>query len=118
MNKLDELICLKHLVKSILETDTRARNNECFLYFRVLTEVAKVKDIDINNMAVADFILSMPVLGFPSFECIGRTSRKVKKECPELSASDDVKAKRAEDEAAVRAFAKLDDKFQEVWNYG
>lgn len=115
MAKLNELISLKSLVKSILEADTRARNNECFLYFRVLGEVAKVKHIDINNMAVADFILNMPFLGFPSFECIGRTSRKIKKEYPELSASDDVKAKRAEDEAAVRQFAKINDEFREVW---
>lgn len=108
MNKIDELISLKHLVKSILETDTRARNNECFLYFRVLNEVARIKDIDIDNMHITDFILSMPVLGFPSFECIGRTSRKVKTEHPELQADEEIKAKRAEDEAAVRQFAKME----------
>ena len=40
---------------------------------------------------------------------------QIKKEYPELSASDDVKAKRAEDEAAVRQFAKINDEFREVW---
>lgn len=107
MNKTDKLINLKKIVKSILESDTRARNNECFLYFRVLSEVARIKDVDLDNMRVADFILTMPCNGFPSFECIGRTSRKVKAENPELSASDDVKAKREEDEAAFRQFAKM-----------
>ena len=108
MSKLNELVSLKHLVKSILESDTRARNNECFLYFRVLSEVARIKEVNLDDMKVADFILNMPFNGFPSFECIGRTARKVKKEHPELSASEAVKAKRAEDEAAVRLFAKME----------
>ena len=55
------------LVKAILEQDKRCRNSDSFLYFKVLSVVAKRKGIDIDDMTVPYFLLNLHGTAFTPF---------------------------------------------------
>lgn len=106
MSKAKELSTYTGLVKSILETDTQARNSDSFLYLKVLQHIADEKDIWLNGLTVPDFLMSMNLFGFPGFETIRRTRQKIQEKFPELSANDTVQGFREENEKDFRDFAR------------
>lgn len=95
----------KALVKSILETDQRARNSDNYLYLRVLNNISAMNGADYNDIPVAEFLLNMDRLGVPPFESVRRSRQKVQEEFPHLAASAEVQGFRVENEKEYRAFA-------------
>lgn len=81
-----DLDTLQKLVEEILETDTKARGDDAWLYL----QVCKVKNLD----AVAQpFYIVMQMtkeLGLPTFDSISRIRRKVQMEHEELKPSKQV----------------------------
>lgn len=106
MNKKRELISIKAMVKSLLEQESVCRNSDNFLYFRVISKVAEQKGIDLNNVSILSFLLTMSEQGFPPFESVRRSRQWVQEYYPELSSIERIKAKRKENEAVFRNFAR------------
>ena len=102
---MNDLKTTSALVKSILEQDERCRNSDSFLYFKVLSVVAKEKNIDIVNMSVPCFLLQFHGVFFPPFETVRRNRQKIQAAHPELAACEVVQGFRAENEAQYRAYA-------------
>lgn len=96
---------IKALVKSILETDQRARNSDNYLYLRVLNTISAMNGADYADIPVAEFLQNMDRLGVPPFESVRRSRQKVQEECPHLAACEAVQGFRVENEKEYRAFA-------------
>lgn len=94
------------LVKAILEQDKRCRNSDSFLYFKVLSVVAKRKGIHLESMTVPYFLLNLHGTAFPPFESVRRSRQKVQEHHPELAACEAVAEYRAENESAMREYAR------------
>lgn len=94
------------LVKSILEQDKQCRNSDSLLYLKVLTEVGKQKEIDIEKMSIPYFLLNLHGAGFPGFETVRRTRQKLQQHHPELAASEAVEGFRADNEKMFLGYAR------------
>lgn len=92
------------LVKSILEQDKKCRNSDSFLYLKVLSAVAKQKEIDLEKMTVPYFLLNLHGAGLPPFESVRRARQKIQATFPELAACEAVEGFRAENEREFRAY--------------
>lgn len=103
---MNELKNTTALVKTILEQDKRCRNSDSFLYFRVLSVVAKQKGITLDFMTVPDFLLNFHGRHFPPFESVRRARQKIQEHNPELAACEAVEGFRMENEADFRAYAR------------
>lgn len=103
---MNELKNTTALVKSILEQDKRCRNSDSFLYFRVLSVVAKQKGITLDFMTVPDFLLNFHGSHFPPFESVRRARQKIQEHNPELAACEAVEGFRMENEADFREYAR------------
>ena len=101
------MIRISNMVKKLLEDDERCRNSDSYLYLQVVKDTAAMKGIDLRNVTVPDFLLSMGDV-FPPFETVRRTRQKVQQHSPELFANERVEAFRAENEKAFREFARCE----------
>lgn len=106
LNKKYELITIKKLVKNILEQDAMSRNSDSYLYLKVICKIAEIKKFDLNVVSVTDFLSNMSKWGFPPFESVRRARQWVQEHYPELSSTERIKAKRKENEAVFRNFAR------------
>ena len=106
MNDAKKLYQTTKLVKGILERDERARNNEGWLYLRVLRIIGELKGLDVETMTIPYFLLHMKDLGFPGFETVRRSRQKLQEKNEELRACADVEAMRKLNEEAYRIYAK------------
>ena len=105
MDLLKNLYYTNKIVKEILEEDEHARNSDSYLYLKVLYFIGQAKDIDVNAMSIADFIMYRKEYGFPSYKTVCRTRRKIQAGHPELAAVDDVEAQRKINERVYRDYA-------------
>lgn len=103
---MNELKTVAQLVKVILEENKQCRNSDSYLYLKVLEVYGKRYGVDINEMSVAFFLLTMRENGFPAFETVRRTRQKVQAEFPELCACDQVKGMRMVNETEYRQYAR------------
>ena len=94
------------LVAELLIQNEQCRNSDSYLYLKVLSVMARHKGINIYEMSVPVFLLTMKENGFPPFETVRRARQKIQAEHPDLAACESVKEFRAENEAKYRAFAR------------
>lgn len=94
------------LVQAILEEDPQARNSDSYLYLRVLNTVAEKEHIDLNEIHVIDFLLTLHKSPFPPFESVRRTRQKIQEKYPHLSPCKAVEELRAENEEAFLEYAR------------
>lgn len=106
VNKKNELITTKALVKSILEQDPATRNSDSYLYLKVIHEIAIQKAIDLSRISIMDYLSNMTMWGFPPFESVRRARQNLQQFNPELSSNNTVQAFRTENEAVFRKFAR------------
>lgn len=102
---MNELKNVTKLVKTILKADERARNNDSFLYLRVLEYYASNNGIDLKRATVEWFFQNRDGWGFPPPESVRRARQKLQAKHPELAACDRVQEKRMEKEREYRAYA-------------
>lgn len=103
---MNDLNSIKALVHSLLVQDERCRNNDGFLYLRVLFTYATKNEINLDAMAIPDFLLHHHGKDFPIFESVRRARQKVQAANPDLAACEAVQEYRAENEEKYRAFAR------------
>ena len=103
---MTDLLTTAKLVETILEQDTRARNSDSFLFFRVIGVISLDKGIDLNKVPITVFLLKHSEWGFPGFETVRRTRQKVQAKRPELAASERVQGFRAVNEIVFHDYAK------------
>lgn len=108
MGKRTELKYIKSIVKDILETDQQARNNDNYLYSKVIEYIADQKQLcpPLSDIDILHYLNHMKDYGFPPFESVRRSRQKAQAEFPELSANKTVAAHRAENEETFRQFAR------------
>lgn len=95
--KLKELKQTKKIVERLLITEPLTRNSDSFLYMRVLQEVAKLKNQDVEmvmRMPVSMFLINQKALGYPPFESVRRARQKLQQEFPDLKACEEVEKER------------------------
>lgn len=102
---MNELKNVTELVKIILKADARARNNDSFLYLRVLEYYACNNGIDLKRATVEWFFQNRDGWGFPPPESVRRARQKLQAKYPDLAACDRVQEKRMEKEREYRAYA-------------
>lgn len=102
---MNDLKTTTKLVKAILEADEQARNNDGYLYFKVLDVCGKRDGIDYIAMTIRDFLPCVNSLNVPNSETVRRTRQKIQAAFPELAACDEVEAMRAAQEYEYRAYA-------------
>lgn len=103
---MNDLKTTKALVHSILVQDEKARNNDSYLYFRVINTIADRADIDLNAIPVTDFLLNKSRYPFPPFETVRRNRQILQAKFPDLAACKEVEEVRAENEQVVRDFVR------------
>lgn len=89
-------------VKTILEKNTDARNDDMVLYLALCNVCLK----DAGAMPLAEIMTQHKYLGLPSFESVSRTRRKLQAKYPELAGSRHAQKLRATGEKAYRKYAK------------
>lgn len=88
------------IVEEILIEDSKARNSDKYLYFKVLKRVMP----DSLDLSVRDFLL---YADSPSFETIRRVRQKVQEKNPSLKACKEVQVMRNKLETQYRVFARF-----------
>lgn len=94
MNDLDTLY---NVVKTILENDVKARENDMFLYL----QVCKLKNMDAVAKPFYIVMQKAKELGLPAYESVSRARRKVQEEYEELKPCKAVQDARKEYEQIV-----------------
>ena len=102
---MTDLKAISAIVKSILSQDVASRNDDNYLYLRVLQTISSRKGIDLQSMTVPAFLMGMKRYGLPGFETVRRSRQKVQADNPELAGSEAVRRKRSKQETVYREFA-------------
>ncbi len=103
---------ITRIVQTILEKDKKARNDDNYLYLRVICTVAvlnhtaEIYGVNVSQMTVTEFFLSAKTLKIPGFETVRRARQKVQAKFPELSGNEETTEARAECETVFREYAK------------
>jgi hypothetical protein len=103
---MKDLKSTKALVQYILENNPKSRNSDSYLYLLVLEILANEHKIDLSKITISQFLSNLSESVFPPFESVRRSRQKVQKECPWLSACEEVNVLREENEEAFREFAR------------
>lgn len=103
---MSKLKTTEALVKSILEKDARTRNNDNFLYLKVLDELDSERGTNIVGMNVVAFLSCQSELDIPSFKTVERCRRKIARSNPELAGNSEVEAFREVKETEFREYAR------------
>lgn len=99
---MEQLSTIEDNVKSILEQDEDARNDDMTLYLRVCDTYVK----DMGNAPFATVMLQYKLFGLPTFESVSRTRRKLQRQNPELLGSTRVQKQREMLEQVYRKYSK------------
>ena len=103
---MEELRTTTNIVKYILESDERARNNDGYLYFKVLDFCGHRDGINYIQMTVHDFLPHVNSMGVPNSETVRRTRQKIQQHHPNLAPCDAVKENRHKNEEKFRVYAR------------
>ena len=103
---MNDLKTTTKLVKAILEEDNQARNNDGYLYFKVLDACGKRDGIDYISMTIREFLPHVNSLNVPNSETVRRTRQKVQQHHPELAANKTVARMRMIQETEFWQYAR------------
>lgn len=106
MKKLKQLRQVKKIVTKILEQDTRARNDDGYLYVRVIEEFEKVLGLFASDVALCVFLTDPMFRCFPGFETVRRSRQSVQASRCDLASDKRIEKLRKELEPEYRLFAK------------
>ena len=98
---MTDILSVEGIVKSILQKDKKARNNDALLYLKVCKAI-RPKACKLPF----DVVMSQRnELGLPNYETVGRARRKLQAEDESLKADTSVKEARAEREKEFKNYA-------------
>lgn len=98
---MEQLETIEANVKSVLEQDEDARNDDMTLYLRVCDVYVK----DMGDVPFATVMLQYKLFGLPNFESVSRIRRKLQKQNPELLGSTRIQKQRTRQEQLYRKYA-------------
>ena len=102
MSKEKEIRKTAKVVREILETDEKARNNDDYLIFSVCTAM----NPKCAGLSFETVMMNRKELGLPVFETIRRTGQRTREMNPELAGNDVAEAARDLSEEVFRDYAK------------
>lgn len=103
MVNVEQLKTIKSIVYNVLKEFPETRNNDAVLYVRICSLI----DERVLQKPFSYVLIHSQELGFPNYESVGRTRRKLQEEHPELQADENAKEIREHNEIAYREFARL-----------
>lgn len=98
---VDKLKRYEDIVKPILVSDVRAREDDWYLYGKVLYTLYP----ELETIPKHDLFLWHKQLGLPSYESVTRTRRRLQRKYPDL-ASERVRQKRLEEQEVYKEYAR------------
>lgn len=96
------IINVAKIVKTVLEKNVDARNDDDLMYLKVCNSIAG----EVSGMTVATFLLHRRELGLPCMESCRRARQKIQAAFPELRPDDDTANYRLLEEERYRDFAR------------
>ena len=93
------------LVKNLLINEPDTRNSDDVLYRRVIETVGDARGLDVSRIPVTAFFSYGASEGFPSYETVSRTRRKLQATYPELEGCEVVLYERAMLEQDYKRYA-------------
>lgn len=96
------------LVKEILESDEQSRNDDNYLYYRVIEYHCEHHGITAVTLTVPNMLLGLKEI-LPPFESVRRARQKVQALHPELAACRKVDLMRYENKQMYLDFARSDE---------
>ena len=102
MKKLNELRKTTKVVERILEKDTRARNDDAYLYLLVVREFNR----DAPDYSLEMFLTDPMFKYIPCFETVRRSRQRIQELRPELASDKRIEKLRREQEQDYIAFAR------------
>lgn len=103
---MKSLYKLTELVENLLTKFPDTRNSDNLLYYYVIKDIGRSKNVDIDNMSLPMFLLHMKDYGLPSIESVGRARRKCVEKNPKLAGSETVQVGRELKETEYRRYAR------------
>ena len=97
-----KLLKLEDIVKPILEESNASRNDDFYLYYKVLEKLNPA----VNDFTLSTVLISHNDLNMPSYESVSRVRRKLQSKYPEL-ASERVKKRRMKEIETYKEYAKI-----------
>lgn len=108
MKTLNELQDTTAIVQKLLIEKPETRNSDGILYVKVLEYISKQLGVlfPFQQYTVEHIFANTATLPVPPFETVRRSRQKLQRAFPELAATERIRRKRADKEAAFRAYAK------------
>lgn len=108
MKTLNELQDTTAIVQKLLIEYPETRNSDGILYIKVLDYISKQLDVSLpfQDYPIKMVFSSTLLLPVPPFETVRRSRQKLQRAFPELAATERIRQKRADKEAAFRAYAR------------
>ncbi len=108
METFKELQDTTAIVQKLLIEKPATRNSDGILYVKVLEYISKQLGMvfPFQQYTVESIFASTLTLPVPPFETVRRSRQKLQRQYPELAATERIRRKRADKEAAFRAYAK------------
>lgn len=108
MKTLNELHDTTAIVQKLLIEKPETRNSDGILYVKVLEYISKQLGVSLpfQDYPVKMVFSSTMLLPVPPFETVRRSRQKLQRAFPELAATERIRRKKADKEAAFRAYAK------------
>ena len=103
---MTNLKTVMNVVQHIMENDKQSRNDDDYLYLKVLELYGKAKGVNIHTMPASVFLKDRASYGFPPFESVRRTRQKVQERNPWLKANEQTQAHRNAKEQTYREYAR------------
>lgn len=103
-----KLFNVKKIVECVLDNCPETRDNDYLLWLKVLEVTAaerKIPDLT-KSMTVGEFLEIAKYSKLPNYETVSRARRKVQERCPNLRATEETQAARAERQLEFKEFAR------------
>ena len=99
---------IANIVGTVLEFYPETRDDDYLLWLEVLRQTQFPEVCDVLSMPVNRFLTIARYTHYPQFETVSRARRKLQAQRPELRATPETQAARAEMERKYREYARAD----------
>ena len=107
MRDSKDLYTVGDVIKKLLIKDERCRNDDGYLYFKVVEAVAAIIGEDIMYLSLQDYLTNKHGREYPCFATVLRSRTKVQELNPELRSNKVVSDFRAANEEEFKHWARV-----------
>lgn len=106
MRNKKDIYTVSEVIKKLLIRDKRCRNDDGYLYYQVVMDIASSRGEDLMWCSLQDFLTNKHGRDYPCFATILRSRTKVQELNPELRSDKAVSDFRAAAELEYKNFAR------------